>query len=571
MEASEAPVRETKTNCRRNYKRRYRMYISFYDLAELPFRNTADRRFLWLGEKHKEALAALQYGIMEEKGFVLLTGDVGTGKTTLINALLGEIGDEILVASLSDPGLDKIGFLKLVSRAFQIPGQWERLDEFFVFFENFLRNAHHEKKQVLLIVDEAQKLSEEVLEQVRVLSNIELPETKLINIVLVGQDELYENLQKHGCRALRQRINLHHRLNTLSENETIQYVRHRLKVAGLEKKLFDRKALRLVHRFSKGYPRLVNRICDHALLTGFVREAPVITPQIVKECSREILFPSETARVRKIPELLRKAKRLFLSGKRISRTVSVAVFLALLGGVAALLSRAEFFERWEKGRISRGVTDMAAAISARESSPEPQKTTLPAAADTGAGTTLTAVIEEPAKTIPALQLKSETPPVSEPSAMNGVASEKPHGKAQQREHKSEKAEERKEESEAPSARNWVELGKSNTKAKNYGKAADAYEKAAKLVPNSPDVFFNLGYLRAQLKDYDGAEKMFLRATELAPSYLDQAFFNLAMVQLKQGKKQECLENLERTLEINPDNEKARKYAKQLNDFPGGSK
>ncbi len=611
------------------------MYTAFYDLAEPPFQNTTDQRFLWLGEKHKEALAALQYGIMEDKGFVLLTGDVGTGKTALINALLNEIENNALVASLSDPGVDRTGFLKLVSRAFQIPGEWESLDEFFVSFENFLRNAHRDQKQVLLVVDEAQKLSDEVLEQVRVLSNIELPESKLINIVLVGQDELYENLQGHGCRALRQRINIHHRLNTLSENETVQYVQHRLKVAGLEKKLFDWKALRLVHRFSKGYPRLVNRICDHALLTGFVREEPVITSRIVKECSSEILFPSETAKDRLIFRLLRNAKRFFPGEKRfdknpalsvdsntekgtvfsdadfsetirmkesdfqfevqkesekngspdeydkndgydryancgtveknvsgpvrsplfsssgnwISWVASAAVLLAVLGSSAGLFSRGGLFEKREERRQWRSVTDMS-------------DDTVPKEQSSGKKKSETARVEKE----PSLQKNLVY--LSGPKDDEAIGENSPRG-GKQPSVALEKPRMREEESEPASARSWAELGKERIRAKDFGSAVDAYEKAAKLDPNSSDVFFNLGYLKAQLKDYGGAEEMFRRATQLSPAYLDHALFNLAMVQLKQGKKQDSLQNLERALKLNPDNRKARRYFQQLNDSRGG--
>ena len=166
------------------------MYTSYYNLIEKPFQISTDPSFLWLGEKHKEALAILKYGVMDEKGFLLLTGEAGTGKTTLINSLLESLDENTLVANVTDPNLDLMGFLNLITRSFGLSNKFEKKEEFIVSFKEFLRNTYFDNKRALLIIDEAHRLSKKLLEQSRLISNIELPEKKLINIFFVGQNEL---------------------------------------------------------------------------------------------------------------------------------------------------------------------------------------------------------------------------------------------------------------------------------------------------------------------------------------------------------------------------------------------
>ena len=269
------------------------MYLSYYNLIESPFQINSDPRFLWLGEKHKEALATLIYGVQDQRGFLLLTGDVGTGKTTLVNALLEKLDDSILVGNITDPKLDLIGFLNVVSASLGRPEKSEKKEDFLQSFTRLLNEKYAEKKCVLLIIDEAHTLSTDHLEQIRLLSNIELPERRLISIFLVGQDELNETLTSYECRALRQRITLICRVEPLAEAETTEYIRHRLRIAGTDRELFSQAAVREIQRFSRGYPRLINNLCDHALLTGYVRQLRKITPSLIKECSEEMLLPGE--------------------------------------------------------------------------------------------------------------------------------------------------------------------------------------------------------------------------------------------------------------------------------------
>lgn len=270
------------------------MYLDFYELKVKPFQISTDARFLWLGEKHKEALATLKYGILDNKGFLLLTGDVGTGKTTLINALVSQLGDNVLVATIPDPDLERLDFYNFVADAFQMETAFTSKGAFLIHFKHFLHQAYSRNQKVLLIVDEAQRMKYEILEEIRLLSNIEKQETKLLNIFFVGQSEFNDTLIKPQNRALRQRITLNYNIEPLSEKETDQYIRYRLQVAGQERKIFNAGAIRKIFEFSSGYPRLINIICDLALLTGYVEEAKTIGADIIKECARELEIKSRS-------------------------------------------------------------------------------------------------------------------------------------------------------------------------------------------------------------------------------------------------------------------------------------
>ena len=267
------------------------MYLSHYGLTQKPFQITTDPRFLWLGEKHKEALATLNYGVLDKRGFLLLTGDVGTGKTTLIRTLLQNLGSDVIVATVVDPHLEELEFFNLLARAFNMESEFTRKVDFLNGFTQFLKEAHSNNKTVLLIIDEAQRLSPQLLEEIRLLSNIELENTKLINIFFVGQNEFNSILA--SCSALRQRITVTHQIKPLTQTETAEYVKYRLRVAGTETQIFNKKAIQEIYAFSRGYPRLINIICDHALLTGFVREVRSISPSIIKECAQELALPTE--------------------------------------------------------------------------------------------------------------------------------------------------------------------------------------------------------------------------------------------------------------------------------------
>ena len=264
------------------------MYLSHYNLKLKPFQESPDPRFFWLSEKHREALACLKYGIQENKAFLLLNGDIGTGKTSLINYLLLDIGKEIQVAIIPDPDLSILDFFKLISRQFNINIDFNTKGDFLNQFEPFLYNIFSEQKKALLIIDEAQRLTQEVLEQIRLLSNIEKKDVKLINIFFVGQNEILQIIKDEKNKALRQRLTVHYTIEPLKENETQAYINHRLKVAGATTGIFSPEAVHEVFLFSKGYPRLINIICDRALLTGYVAGTKKITGAVIKNCADDL-------------------------------------------------------------------------------------------------------------------------------------------------------------------------------------------------------------------------------------------------------------------------------------------
>jgi type II secretory pathway predicted ATPase ExeA len=269
------------------------MYLSHYNLEVKPFQLNTDPKFLWLGEKHKEALATLKYGVVDQKGFLLVTGDVGTGKTTLINALLEWIGNDAIIANITNPVLVELDFFNIVAHQFNINKHFSNKADFLIHFSRFLNDCYTKKKTVILVVDEAHKLDENLLEQIRLLSNIEMQQTKLINIFFVGQNEFIDIISNEQNRALRQRITINYHLEPLKEYEVKKYILHRLNVAGLHENIFTENSISEIYSFSNGYPRLINIICDYALLTGFVRDLKRINLTIIKECSQELSFSSE--------------------------------------------------------------------------------------------------------------------------------------------------------------------------------------------------------------------------------------------------------------------------------------
>ncbi len=264
------------------------MYLNYYHLREKPFNISPDSRFFWVSEKHKEGLASFKYAILEEKGFLLLTGDVGTGKTLLINAFAKMSGLETLIATIPDPDLDIMDFFRLLAEEFKMNKVFFSKGEFLMQFKQFLLESYGADKKVLLIIDEAQRLNHELLEQIRLLSNIEMDHRKLINIFFVGQSEFNQMLMEQQNRAVRQRIAVNYELKPLTASETSQYIRHRLMLAGALDDIFKPDAVREVFTLSQGYPRLINIICDYALVSGYSAELKKIGAGVIKECGKEL-------------------------------------------------------------------------------------------------------------------------------------------------------------------------------------------------------------------------------------------------------------------------------------------
>jgi general secretion pathway protein A len=264
------------------------MYAQYYGLSESPFALTPDPRYLYLSEAHREALASATYGVQERKGFVLILGEVGTGKTTLIRHLLGRFGPDIRTVFVFNPAVSFLELLQLILRDLELPCPSVRRVEMIETLNEFLLKEATAGRYVVLIIDEAQHLSPTVLEEVRMLSNLETARGKLIQILLVGQPELGEKLGRPELRQLRQRIGLVAELKPLSYAETVRYVAHRLEVAGRESQdVFTRRALGIIYRASGGIPRLVNVICDKALLLGYGSSSRRIGGGLIKEVLKD--------------------------------------------------------------------------------------------------------------------------------------------------------------------------------------------------------------------------------------------------------------------------------------------
>lgn len=266
------------------------MYESFYGLDKKPFQITTDPSFLWMGRKHREALSTLKYGVMDNKGFLLLTGDVGTGKTTLINRLVEDIRDKAYTAKIPDPGLSKYDFYRMVSRYFGLPIEVRTKSDFLEPFSRFLNDAHEEKKSVLLLIDEAQRLKHDLMEEIRLLSNLERQDAKLLNIFFVGQNEFNAILLQPENRALMRRITITYNLEPLDQGETREYIRHRLKTAGAGYEIFSTAAMEEVYDFSNGFPRQINIICDLAMFFASQLTQRTISRRIVSQCRERLSF-----------------------------------------------------------------------------------------------------------------------------------------------------------------------------------------------------------------------------------------------------------------------------------------
>lgn len=267
------------------------MYTSFFGLNEKPFSITPDPRYLFMSERHGEALAHLVYGVTESGGFVQLTGEVGTGKTTLVRTLLlNQMPDNADVAVVLNPQITAHEFLLTICEelGIEVPEQKDSIKALTDALNHHLLSAHADGRRTILIVDEAQNLAPAVLEQVRLLTNLETAKQKLLQIILIGQPELRELLDRNDLRQLAQRITGRYHLEPLARDETSQYIEHRLRVAGALGEVFDAAARKEVFRLSQGIPRLINVICDRALLGAYSQESRLITKRLVKTAAAEV-------------------------------------------------------------------------------------------------------------------------------------------------------------------------------------------------------------------------------------------------------------------------------------------
>jgi general secretion pathway protein A len=267
------------------------MYLSFFGIAEKPFAITPDPRYLYLSARHADALAHLVYGINEAGGFIQLTGEVGTGKTTTIRSLLARAPKNAEIALILNPRLSPGEFLLTLCEELGMgpddnaPGNTKELVD---LLNRYLLRAHAQGRRVVLIVDEAQNLSPEVLEHIRLLTNLETETQKLLQIILIGQPELRKLLAREDLRQLAQRITGRYHLDPLSRLETAAYVRHRMRVAGATADIFSRGALREVYNVSRGIPRVINIICDRALLGAYTQDLHQVPAALVRRAGAEV-------------------------------------------------------------------------------------------------------------------------------------------------------------------------------------------------------------------------------------------------------------------------------------------
>ncbi len=274
------------------------MYKSFFNLARNPFDLTPDPTCFVPTPRHNEALAALYYGVRRHKGVVVVTGEVGTGKTLLLRCLLRlfKESEEIAYAYLFNCRLSPLEFLYYTLTDFGVPSAGKNKSKLLLDLSRFVTSRGLKGLTTVLIVDEAHNLSNELLEEIRLLSNLETNDDKLLQIVLVGQPELDEKLDSFDLRPLKQRIALRAHLGPLDSEEVTRYVEERLRIAGADlnsNPLFSTETISSVCRHSRGFPRLINTICENALITAYARQLPAVTPEIIKEVSEELRLDIE--------------------------------------------------------------------------------------------------------------------------------------------------------------------------------------------------------------------------------------------------------------------------------------
>ena len=345
------------------------MYAAYFGLTERPFSLAPDPRYLYLSEAHREALAHLLYGIGEGGSFVQLTGEVGTGKTTVCRALLEQLPPDVDVAMIFNPRLTSVELLAAVCDELRVPyaAGTTSLKVLVDALSQALLDAHARRRRTVLIIDEAQNLSARVLEEVRLLTNLETTTQKLLQVVLIGQPELADLLSRRNLRQLSQRVTARYHLRPFSEAESHRYVQHRMEVAGQKQPIFTRQAMHAAHRLSRGIPRLLNTICDRALLGAYATGQTRVKESVVRRAAREILGPRRS--------------------RRWVAATAAAVLLVLVGGTIGLVA-------------TGGLRSLGARAFARTEKTVPAPEALPPVVEERRPPepTLTAILDDPSLT-----------------------------------------------------------------------------------------------------------------------------------------------------------------------------
>ena len=264
------------------------MYLSHFELTENPFQVSPDPNYFWIGQTHKKALAALNATIQQNCGLVLIEGDIGVGKTLLVNAFLEQQENDLIVAKVHDPDLEKFDFFNYIAAAFEIRKRFESKGDFYVHFLHFLHKSYARGKKVLLIIDEAQRASRELLEELTRLSRLKHPGGNLLNIFLIEQTDWVRKSRRAKNKAFFEIVSTHCRIDPLKKTDVKHYIQFRLSVAGREKPIFRPDAVRAVAKMSRCCPRIINQICDHALLRTYLRGKQEIDARLIEDTATEL-------------------------------------------------------------------------------------------------------------------------------------------------------------------------------------------------------------------------------------------------------------------------------------------
>lgn len=259
------------------------MYESFYGLEEKPFNLLPDPHYLYMSDGHENAFSHLEYAITENKGFVVITGEIGSGKTTLINFLLQKVPQDVHIGIINNTDITPLQLLKMCCQEFELETAGKDKAELLEDFNQFLLEQYANNNRVVLIIDEAQNLPRKTIEEIRMLSNLEGEKEHLLQIILVGQPELRAKLQAKGLEQLVQRVTVHSHLDGLNSDDVVKYIRHRLKIAGANNyNIFDKDAMEAIHYFSKGIPRLINILCDTSLVFGYADDKRIVDRAVIQ-------------------------------------------------------------------------------------------------------------------------------------------------------------------------------------------------------------------------------------------------------------------------------------------------
>jgi len=264
------------------------MYLEYYGFNDYPFRLTPDTDYLYMSSAHSRALAYMEYAIFNREGFVVVTGEIGAGKTTLVKKLLGDLDENILVAKIFQTQLDEVELLQAILVEFGLNPFTAKKVELLNMINQFLIDSYNDDKQVLLIIDDAQNLNKRVLEEITMLSSVETQKEKILHVILVGQPELNIKLEDPDMEQLLQRISLRYHVRTLTDSEVKEYIIHRIGVAGITKSLFKNDLYQEIIKFTGGVPRLINTLCDKLLTCGFADSSKIIDSKDFKNAINEL-------------------------------------------------------------------------------------------------------------------------------------------------------------------------------------------------------------------------------------------------------------------------------------------